>query len=516
MCKGEDYGGSFMSLIKSVSGVRGIVRADRPEAVTMTDEVARRLGRAYATYLVRLSRKTGRLMLVGGRDGRPGGEALLSAFAEGTRASGVGTLDMGIVTTPGVALMVKAAPAPDESGGSGVAGGVVITASHNPDQWNGVKFMTSEGRAPTTSAAGAIFKVFDGGDFHDGPMADPVSPLAVDPHAHHVETVARIVDVQRIRRRSFSVVLDSINGAGAESGRLLLERLGCTVVHMNAEPAATFAHTPEPKAENLADLCARVCDEGADIGFAQDPDADRVAIVDEHGRYIGEEYSLALAAKRVFQTDPGPVAANLSTSRMIDDLAAAAGEPCRVYRSAVGEANVVEMMTRQQCVIGGEGNGGVIDPRVVYVRDSLVGMALVLDLLAAEGRSVSQLVRATRAYAMIKEKITCDRERIAGMLGVVRQAFAGEMINDLDGLRIDWPDEKKWVHVRASNTEPVMRLIIEAPTATAARELIDRVRTVIASTPPNRQLLNWATRSKNHPPQSWWDDTTDPFRPDDG
>jgi phosphomannomutase len=358
---------------------------------------------------------------------------------------------------------------------------VVITASHNPAEWNGVKFLTREGRAPAKAEAEAIFRIFDQGDYHNDPLRQRTSPMKLDPHVHHVDAVLELVNAERIRRRGFSVVLDSINGAGAKVGRMLLDRLGCTVHHLNAEPAATFAHAPEPIAENLTDLCGEVRAAGADIGFAQDPDADRVAIVDEAGRYIGEEYSLALAARQAFRDTPGPAATNLSTSRLLDDVAAAAGEGCSVHRTPVGEANVVDGMKAHDCVIGGEGNGGVIHPKVVHVRDSLVGIALVLDLLAAEQRPLSEVVGELPAYAMIKEKVTCERERIDRVLATVRQAFAGAKINDSDGVRVDWPAEGKWVHIRASNTEPIMRLIVEARDAASAENLMGEVRTHLQS-----------------------------------
>lgn len=450
-----------MTLIKSVSGVRGIARATDEQAVTLTKELAHQFGRAYATYL---KRSGGGTFLVAGRDGRSTGQPLLDAFASGAAASGLAVADLGIVTTPGVGMMVRA---------TGAAGGIVITASHNPGQWNGFKPLTPEGQAPDAAASAKIFVVLDAGDFVDEPVS-VTKTVDIDPHEHHVSAVLKIVDVDAIRSRGFRVVLDSINGAGAVAGRKLLEALGCTVVHLNDQPAEEFAHTPEPIAENLTQLCEAVREHGADVGFAQDPDADRLAIVDECGQFIGEEYTLALCARRAFETNPGAATANLSTSRMIDDVAGEAG--CVVHRSAVGEANVVEVMKQNGCVIGGEGNGGIIDPRVVHIRDSLVGMALVLDLLAAGGSTVSGEVGRITRYTMLKEKVTCDRERIAAAVAAVRERYAVEQINDLDGVRVDWPDEKKWVHVRGSNTEPIMRVIVEAADAAAGRALMADVR----------------------------------------
>jgi phosphomannomutase len=250
-------------------------------------------------------------------------------------------------------------------------------------------------------------------------------------------------------------------------------------VHINAEPTGHFAHVPEPLAENLTQLCEAVRAQKADAGFAQDPDADRLAIVDEAGRYIGEEYTLALAARYMFGAHPGPAAANLSTSRMIDDLAASAGGPCKVHRSAVGEANVVSAMKEFGCVFGGEGNGGIIDPRVVPVRDSLVSMALTLQLLTESGKTVSALVAEIPRYTMVKTKFECSKERIARVLSAVRDRYARERVNDIDGVRIDFADG--WVHVRGSNTEPIIRIIAEGTTPERTDALIAGVRSIADS-----------------------------------
>ncbi|MEP0841952.1 MAG: phosphoglucosamine mutase, partial [Phycisphaerae bacterium] len=341
-----------------------------------------------------------------------------------------------------------------------------------------IKFLTSEGLAPPPAEAAKLFDLYHRKAFV---LADVerVGRLVADSTAAatHVDAALGIVDAARIASRRYRVVLDSVNGAGGGEGRMLLERLGCEVMHVNAEPSGRFAHTPEPLAENLTQLCAEVKRTGASVGFAQDPDADRLAVVDETGRYIGEEYTLALCAKYLFAARPGPAAANLSTSRMIDDLAAQAGGPCRVFRSAVGEANVVETMKANGCVFGGEGNGGIIDPRVVPVRDSLAAMSLILQLMADAGRPLSGLVAEIPAYVMIKQKAECSKERIAQVLAAVRTKFAHERINDLDGVRIDWPDG--WVHVRGSNTEPIIRLIAEAPTVQRAEDLIAAVRALM-------------------------------------
>lgn len=463
-----------MPLIKSVSGVRGIVDPAWGQEVTLTAEVARNLGRAYATFL-RRERPGGTgsaPRLLGSRDGRPGGERLLDALADGAWECGVQVVPLGVVTTPGTGLAVA-----ENRRRLGVCGGVIITASHNPQQWNGIKLLVDTGGAPTADQSRAIFDLFDRADFDRVKQGRPPQPPEVpDVHELHVNRVVDQVQPDAIRAKRFRVSLDSIHGSGARSGCMLLERLGCSVTPINAEPDIPFGRGAEPTAENLSEFCELVAQGRFDVGFAQDPDADRLAIVDENGRCLGEEYTLALAAKHVFATRPGPAVANLSTSRMIDDLAAAAGGACVVHRSAVGEANVVETMRRVGAHLGGEGNGGVIDPRVVLIRDSLTSMALVLQLMADQQRPLSQIVEQIPRYTIVKEKLDADGDRIQRILAAVGERFAAERINDTDGLRIDWA--QGWVHVRGSNTEPILRIIAESPDDSSARRLIERVRSV--------------------------------------
>ena len=280
-----------------------------------------------------------------------------------------------------------------------------------------------------------------------------------------------IVQPERISQRKFKIVLDSVNGAGAPIAKKLLAALGCTVVAVNDAPTGIFAHEPEPTAANLGGLCDIVKKEKADIGFAQDPDADRLAIVDENGVYIGEEYTLALAAKYAFSKRTGTAAANLSTSRMIDDIAGAAAGS--VIRTPVGEANVAQAMIENQCIIGGEGNGGVIDLRVGPIRDSLVGMALILQLLAETGQSVSAIVRQIGAYCMHKDKFAADAGQAERIIELTKARFATAQINTSDGCRFDLPDG--WIHLRTSNTEPVMRIIVEATSQAATKNYVDEV-----------------------------------------
>ncbi|GMU23906.1 MAG: phosphoglucosamine mutase [Phycisphaerae bacterium] len=442
-----------MPLMMSVSGVRGVI------GESMTPVLAAELGCAFGTYL-------GGGKVVVGRDSRPSGPMVQAALVSGLLATGCEVVQLEIASTPATALMVRR---------HGATGGVIITASHNPVMWNGIKFLTSEGLAPPPDEAARIFDLYARKAFKLADVQGIPQPV-VDLSAArtHVDAVLKHLDVKAILAKRFRVVLDSVNGAGGPEGRMLLEELGCHLVHINGEPTGQFAHTPEPLAENLTGLCTAVREAGTHVGFAQDPDADRLAIVDEAGRYIGEEYTLALAGKYMFAVHPGPAAANLSTSRMIDDVAAAAGGPCRVHRSAVGEANVVAVMKTHGCTIGGEGNGGIIDPRVVPVRNSLASIGLTLQLMARTAQSISELVAEIPAYVMIKQKFECSKERIAQVLDAVRRKYSSERLNDSDGVRVDFADG--WVHVRGSNTEPIIRIIAEAPTRQRAEALINGVR----------------------------------------
>ncbi|GMU34144.1 MAG: phosphoglucosamine mutase [Planctomycetia bacterium] len=441
-----------MALMMSVSGVRGLI------GETMTPELAASMGAAFGTFL-----DGGAVVL--GMDSRPSGEMVKGAVESGLLAVGCNVVELGIATTPGVALMVSELNA---------KGGIVITASHNPIVWNGIKFLVAPGRAPSARTAEEIFSIYRSkrtrfADVENiGRMERDLST-----NDRHVAKVMRTLDMAAIRRRQLHVVLDSVNGAGGASGRMLLERLDCRVEHMNAEPNGRFAHTPEPTAENLVSLCEAVKASGADIGFAQDPDADRLAIVDNTGRYIGEEYTLALAAKYIFSKTPGAAATNLSTSRMIDDIAAKAGRGCVVHRTAVGEANVVDAITAHRCVIGGEGNGGVIDPRITLVRDSLSSMGMVLSLLAEDWRPLAAIVDEMPSYTMIKQKYDLSPQQTRDWLDHIQRNFADQRISNVDGVRIDWPEG--WVHVRPSNTEPIARLIAEAQDETTGKALAKRV-----------------------------------------
>lgn len=440
-----------MVLMVGVSGIRGII------GETLTPQVAAEFAEAYGTCLGRGSR------VVLGRDTRPSGEMFVSAASAGLTATGCAVTQLGVVMTPTIGRAIT---------DGGYDGGVMITASHNPSQWNGLKFLSERGLAPSPERAREIAAIREERRFRFEQESFP--PVARDDHAgqRHVEAVLAAVEVPLEPLEGLPVVLDSVNGAGCLDSPALLARLGCEVVHLNGEPTGVFAHTPEPIAENLTGLCEAVRQTGASIGFAQDPDADRLAIVDERGDYIGEEFTLALAVQSVLSRRPGPVAANLSTSRLVD--AAARPYGVEVVRTAVGEVNVAQGVLDHKCVLGGEGNGGVIDPRITLVRDSLSAMSLVLQLMAATGKPISTLVAELPRYVMIKQKFECPRERIDAATAAVAEAFSSESVNRTDGTRVDF--EGGWVHLRASNTEPIVRIIAEARDESTANGLVELVR----------------------------------------
>jgi len=444
-------------LMVTVSGVRGTI------GKTLTPQVACDFGCAFGTML-----GAGKTVAVG-RDSRPSGPMIRSAVTAGLLATGVHVVDLGLVTTPGTALMTRLLSAD---------GGVVITASHNPSEYNGIKFLDPKGTGLTAANAGRLKAVWESRQYSlaaaDGQGTETKNAKA---HGRHVDAVCGVVDVTGIAARRFKVVLDSVNGAGCVVTPMLLGALGCEVAHLNAEANGRFAHPPEPIAENLTGLCEAVRRHHADVGFAVDPDGDRLVIVDENGDFIGEEYTLALTAAFVLRRRQGKLAANLATSRMIDDIAGAAG--VEVVRAPTGEANVAEAMAREGCIFGGEGNGGVIEPRVVPVRDSLVGIAYLLQYLAETGQTVSRLAAEIPRYEMVKTKFSCPAGVAPEIAARTRRLFAareGVRFNDADGLRVDLPD--RWVSVRASNTEPILRIFAEARDRGAAESLIAEVRAV--------------------------------------
>jgi len=447
-------------LIVSVSGLRGVVGA------TLTPEVAARYVHAFAATL-----PPGPIVV--GRDGRQSGPMLAAAIASHLTALGRDVIDCGAAATPTIGVVVRDRAA---------AGGVQISASHNPARYNGLKLFSAAGRVLTADAGRGVLAAYEA-----LPPGMPPTPsnaplgrvIEHDGAPAHVALVAACVDVEAIRRRRPKVWLDSGHGAGSRAARPLLEHLGCEVVIEGGTPDGLFEHEPEPTAANLAGLLPMIPACGADVGFFQDPDADRLAIATAAGHYIGEEATLALAVEAVLAKTPGPVVVNCSTSGMTAALAKRFGVPCHV--SKVGEANVVDEMLARGAVLGGEGNGGVIDPRVVLVRDSFIAMALVLERLAVEATTVERLAAALPSLVMKKTKIDLSPElRGAGLaagLTRIEAAFPEAAASRLDGLRLDWPGG--WLLVRASNTEPIVRIVAEAADDAAVEAAIARAATAL-------------------------------------
>jgi phosphomannomutase len=447
-------------LIVSVSGLRGVVGG------TLTPEVAVRYIQAFVATL-----PPGPIVV--GRDGRQSGPMLAAAIADHITSLGRDVIDCGAAATPTIGIVVRERAA---------AGGVQISASHNPARYNGLKLFSAAGRVLTADAGRVVLAGYESlppGVSAASSAAPRGRVVEHDGSPAHVALVAACVDVEAIRRRRPKVWLDSGHGAGSRAARPLLEHLGCDVVIEGGTPDGLFEHEPEPTAENLAGLLPKIAACGADVGFFQDPDADRLAIATAEGRSIGEEATLALAVEAVLAKHPGPVVVNCSTSGMTAAIAQRFGVRCHV--SKVGEANVVDEMLARGAVLGGEGNGGVIDPRVVLVRDSFIAMALVLERLAVEATTVERLAAALPRMVMKKTKIDLSPElRGAGLvagLSRIEAAFPEAASSRLDGLRLDWPGG--WLLVRASNTEPIVRIVAEAADNAAVEAAIARAASAL-------------------------------------
>ncbi|HUP18851.1 MAG TPA: phosphoglucosamine mutase [Gemmatimonadota bacterium] len=446
-------------LVVSVSGIRGVVGRGLTPEVVVTFAAAH--GAAART-------RAGSNAIVLGRDARVSGPVFAAAAEAGLRAAGCDVLDVGLACTPTILLAVEDA---------GAAGGIAITASHNPAEWNALKlashrgmFLTPEEGADVVAAAesGAIpWAAWDGLgelDPHPGATERHVERILADP----------LVDVDAVRARGFRVVLDACAGAGAIPTVPLLAELGVEVDGLHLEPTGRFPRDPEPTPANLAELAERVRATGAHLGLAIDPDGDRLALVDERGEVLGEDWTLALAVDYVLGERPGPVVTNLSTSQIVDRVAEAHGQEVR--RTAVGEVNVALGMKAAESPIGGEGNGGVIYPAIHHTRDAPAGVALLLSHLARSGRALSEVVAGYPAYSIRKAKVSLERIDAATLLPRVEAAFEGAAVDRTDGLRFSWPESGRWLHVRQSGTEPVVRLIAEAPEAAEADALLDRVQ----------------------------------------
>ena len=443
-------------LIISVSGLRGIV------GETLTPDVAVRFVAAFAGKL-----PDGPVIV--GRDGRSSGPMLSRAIIAALSACGRDCIDVDVAATPTIGVLVKE---------RGAAGAVQISASHNPPPYNGIKLFGNTGRVLDARTGAAIRDAYLA-DQANWVTFDKIGSLAQDsdPHQPHLQKVLATVDSQAIRGAGYRVLLDSNHGAGSILGKRLLDALGCEVVAVGDSPDGQFAHVPEPTAENLTEIAAAVREQNCAVGFCQDPDADRLALIDGDGRYIGEEYTLALCVQRAMAHDEtrGSIVINGATSGMSERLAADAGVAS--FRSSVGEANVADMMIANKATYGGEGNGGPIDPRVGYVRDSFVGMAQVLDLMTSTGKSLAQLADALPKLHIHKSTASVSADRLPSLFKALQSEHSDASVETGDGLRLAWSD--KWLLVRGSNTEPIVRFIAEAESEAEAKSLCDSAASML-------------------------------------
>ncbi len=444
-------------IIRSISGVRGLV------ATHLNSDTIQAYARAFHAHV-----KQGLVFL--GRDSRPSGEELLEAFTEELIRLGRDVIVCGIVPTPTVQFMVERSEA---------AGGVIITASHNPIEWNGLKFVRTDGTFFHPEDCVTLFELVD----NDDPIDSANQPGMFFPDQnsilkHSIHTVElSCIDLNGIRNRRFKVVIDAVNGAGSEALPLLLEHLGCEVIQVHCEPNGQFTRGTEPLPENLGDLSKAVRNHNADVGFAVDPDADRLAVVNEKGNALGEEYTLVLAAEGYIKNKHSKetFVTNLSTSLALEKMAEQYG--CSVERSAVGEINVVQKMLELGAELGGEGNGGVILKEAHLGRDSLVGAAMVLNRMAQDETPVSEIHASLPQFYIVKDKIDLDGVDKEAVQEKAKTVFTDAEVNTIDGVKFTWDD--RWIHLRGSNTEPIMRIYAEGPTENDARALVDRIRSEI-------------------------------------
>lgn len=446
----------------SVSGVRGRVGAP------LTPELMAGIAAAFGGFL-RSEGDTGPVFV--GRDSRTSGAMFQAAVVAGLQSVGCDVVTLGVVPTPTLLLAVE------DAGG---AGGVGVTASHNPAEWNALKLVSGEGIFLDAERSARFRRYLAEVDPPRAPW-DGVGTVREDGGAwsRHLDRILALphLDVDGLRARAFHVAVDCVNGAGGPVVAELLAALGCTFQGIGMEPHGRFPRDPEPTAANLADLGELVRESGAVVGLAIDPDVDRLSLVDETGTALGEDYTLALAAAAVLRRTPGPVVTNLSTSLVLDDVARAYG--CSVIRAPVGEVNVARRMQAEDAAVGGEGNGGVILPALHHTRDAPLAVALILQHLLDEGSTLGEAARRWPSYEIVKEKRGFPREALARAYRALAEDLAAVEQDDTDGLRLAWPERGSWLHVRPSGTEPVVRLIAEAPDAMAARALVRRAGDIL-------------------------------------
>ena len=448
-----------MTLIKSISGIRGTIGGEVGENLTPIDIVKFTI--AYTRFIAGKNNAK-HLRIVVGRDARLSGE-MVNDIIEGTLLGcGVDVINVGLCTTPGTEMAVITHKAD---------GGIIITASHNPKQWNALKLLNEKGEFLNAAEGQQVLALAEQEDFLF-PDIENIGKVILreDFNPTHIEQVLalKLVDVEKVKARKFKVVVDAVNSIGGVVIPALLEKLGCEVVKLNCEPNGHFAHNPEPLPQNLTEISEVIVKEGADLGVVVDPDVDRLALVNEDGTMFGEEYTLVAVADYILQHTQGNTCSNLSSSRALSDVTVARGGSYSA--SAVGEVNVVTKMKETGAVIGGEGNGGVIYPELHYGRDALVGVALFLTYLAELGCSMTELRKKYPAYFASKNKIeltpAIDVDKV---LATIKERYATERVNDIDGVKIDFAEH--WVHLRKSNTEPIIRIYTEAKSQEFADEV---------------------------------------------
>ena len=448
-------------LMVSVSGVRGHVGA------ALNPEVVTRFAAAFGQYVAGRSEGGRRPRVVLGRDSRTSGPLFVRAASAALEAVGCDVIHVGLVPTPTALMAIRH---------HGADGGIVVTASHNPVEWNALKLASGEGMFLDSDQAAGMRSFLD--RTPDWKGWDGIGAVTEDGGAveRHVAAILDLpyIDVEALRRRGLRVALDCVRGAGGVIMPRLLDALGCEVHGINMKPDGRFPRKPEPVAENLGELESLVRETGADIGLATDPDADRLSVVDEMGRAIGEDYTLALAARLVLRHRKGAVVTNLSTSRVVEDAALEAGVP--FHRAPVGEINVARRMQEENAVIGGEGNGGVILPVVHHTRDAQVAVALLLQLLVESGESLSGLVGASRRYSIVKSSVPRPEGDLGPAYDRLEETLDAETADRQDGLWLGWSTSGKWLHFRPSGTEPIVRMIAEAPERAEAEALVESAR----------------------------------------
>ncbi|MDR1169842.1 MAG: phosphoglucosamine mutase [Prevotellaceae bacterium] len=460
-----------MALIKSISGIRGTIGGQPGDALTPLDTV--KFASAYSLWIKERNRECGRPKVVIGRDARPSGDMVNRVISGTLIASGIDVIDLGMATTPTVEMAVTSLHA---------NGGIILTASHNPKQWNALKLLNEQGEFLSDADGKNLLAVAEKSQFNFSEVDDlgqiTYNDTCTDEHIRAVLNLP-LIDIDAIYRANFRVVIDAVNSVGGIAMPRLLASMGVHIIELNCTPDGQFPHNPEPLPEHLTEIAELVPEKNADLGIVVDPDVDRLALICEDGSFFGEEYTLVAVADYILSKTPGNTVSNLSSSRALRDITEKHGG--QYFSSAVGEVNVVAEMKRVNAVIGGEGNGGVIYPALHYGRDALVGVALFLSYLAQKRIKCSELKAQYPSYFISKNKITLTPDTDIDMiLQKVKDKYSSHRISDIDGVRIDFDMEKKWVHLRKSNTEPVIRIYAEAlskkEASTLAKQIMEELK----------------------------------------